>query len=132
MKDINTGIKGSAELITNTSVLAVNVGSGSLEVFATPMMVMLMEKASCKCLEEYLENDETTVGTELAVQHISATPCGMKVTAEAEVTEINGREIIFKVTASDEAGVIGCGTHKRFLVYGEKFMSKTLAKKQNS
>lgn len=128
MKEINSGIKGIAELSVSSAELAVNVGSGSLDVFATPAMIMLMEKAACKCLEEFLEGDETTVGTEMNVRHISATPCSMKVTAEAELTEINGREFIFSVRASDEAGLIGDGIHKRFLVYGGKFTEKTNAK----
>lgn len=128
MKELSIGLKATASLTVNSENLAVNVGSGSLEVFATPMMVMLMEKASCQCIKNYLENDETSVGTEIAVQHISATPAGMNVTAEAEITEINGREITFNVTASDESGLIGKGSHKRFIVYGEKFTAKTQAK----
>lgn len=128
MKTIECGIKGTAEIEVSAAELAVNVGSGSLDVFATPAMIMLMEKAACSCLDDYLENDETTVGTALDVRHISATPLGMKVSAEALLTEINGREFTFNVTASDEAGKIGEGTHKRFLVYGEKFMAKTNSK----
>ena len=123
MKDINTGISGFAELTVTDSDLAVNVGSGSLRVFATPVMVMLMEKAACSCLAEYLDGDETTVGTEMNVKHISATPCGMNVRAEAVLTEVNGREF-----TSDEAGPIGEGVHKRFLVYGEKFTAKAQSK----
>lgn len=128
MKDINIGACGKAELTVGDSSLAVNVGSGSLEVFATPMMVMLMEKAACNCIADYLENGETTVGTELCVKHTSATPIGMKVCAEAVVSAVNGRELVFNVTAYDESGSIGSGTHKRFLVYGEKFTAKALAK----
>lgn len=128
MKTIECGIKGTAEIEVSAAELAVNVGSGSLDVFATPAMIMLMEKAACNCLDDYLENDETTVGTALDVRHISATPLGMKVSAEALLTEINGREFTFNVTASDEAGKIGEGIHKRFLVYGEKFMAKTNSK----
>lgn len=128
MKDIITGISGNAELMVSDSELAVNVGSGSLEVFSTPFMVALMEKAACNCLSEYLENDETTVGTEINVKHISATPKSMKVTAEATLTEINGREFIFKVKTYDETGLIGEGTHRRFLVNGTKFTQKTYSK----
>lgn len=128
MKTIECGIKGTAEIEVSAAELAVNVGSGSLDVFATPAMIMLMEKAACSCLDDFLENDETTVGTALDVRHISATPLGMKVSAEALLTEINGREFTFNVTASDEAGKIGEGIHKRFLVYGEKFMAKTNSK----
>lgn len=128
MKTLNTGTKGRTEILINDFLLADSVGSGSLKVFATPAMIMLMEKAACVCLSDFLEDDETTVGTELSVKHISATPCNMKVYAEAEVTEINGREISFNVTAYDETGIIGSGTHKRFIVYSEKFMAKVNSK----
>lgn len=128
MKAIEINTKGTAETIVTSDKLAVNVGSGSLAVFATPSMIALMEKSACNCLADYLDNEETTVGTELNIKHLSATPEGMKVTAEAVLTEINGREFTFEVTASDEAGVIGKGSHKRFLVYSEKFTAKTYEK----
>lgn len=128
MKNPEIGIKGIAELTVSSNKLAVNVGSGSLEVFATPVMAMLMEKAACNCLADYMENDETTVGTELNIQHISATPERIRVYAEAILTAINGREFTFEVTAYDESGLIGKGTHKRFLVFGEKFIAKTKSK----
>ena len=128
MKELKTGITGMSELEVKDENLAVNVGSGSLEVFATPEMVMLMEKAACNCISDYLEDDETTVGTEMNVKHISATPKGMKVCAEAELIEINGRELVFSIKSYDEAGDIGEGSHKRFIVHGEKFLSKTYSK----
>ena len=128
MKELNNGITGTSELTVTDKDLAVNVGSGSLEVLATPVMIMLMEKAACTCVAEFLEGDETTVGTEMNVKHISATPNNMKVCAEAELTEINGRELVFTVKAYDEAGDIGEGIHKRFLVYGDKFTAKANSK----
>ena len=128
MKEISTGIIGKAQINVTEKELAVNVGSGSLEVFATPVMVMLMEKAACICVAEYMENDETTVGTEMNVKHVSASPVGSDITAEAELTEVNGREFTFSVKAYDNAGLIGEGTHKRFLVFGEKFTAKAKAK----
>jgi hypothetical protein rflaF_17397 len=128
MKNPEIGAKGIAELNVSSGELAVNVGSGSLEVLATPVMAMLMEKAACNCLCGFIENDETTVGTELNIQHISATPEGMKVYAEAVLTGINGREFTFEAAAYDEAGIIGKGTHKRFLVYGKKFTEKAKSK----
>lgn len=131
MKNPEIGIKGIAELTVSSNKLAVNVGSGSLEVFATPVMTMLMEKAACNCLAGYMENDETTVGTELNIQHVSATPEGMRVYSEAVLTAINGREFTFEVTAYDESGLIGKGTHKRFLVFGEKFTVKAKSKLNN-
>lgn len=128
MKNIIIGTYGIADMMTDDSSLAVNVGSGSLQVFATPVMTMLMEKAAYKCLENYLEDNETTVGTELNVKHISATPKGMMVSAKAVIKSVNGREFVFEVTAEDECGVIGMGTHKRFLVFADKFMNKTNSK----
>ena len=128
MKNIEPGISAFAEITVTENELALKVGSGSLEVFATPAMTALMEKAACLCVAPYLEGEETTVGTELNIKHTSATPCGMKVCAEAVLTEVNGRELVFSVKASDEASAIGEGTHRRFLVYGEKFTSKTKSK----
>ena len=128
MKDLITNISGIAELNVSEKEFAVNVGSGSLKVFATPCMIALIEKSACNCIMPYLENDETTVGTEINVKHISATPLGMKVTAESVLTEINGREFVFSVKAYDESGLIGEGTHKRFLVNGNKFTDKTYSK----
>ena len=128
MKEIQIGTIGTAELTVTEKELAVNIGSGSLSVFATPVMVMLMEKASCSCTAEYMENDETTVGTELNVKHVSASPVGAEIRAEAELTELNGRELVFSVKAYDNAGLIGEGTHKRFLVYSRKFTDKTNSK----
>lgn len=128
MKNIQTGISGTAETTVSDSNLAVNVGSGSLKVFATPCMVALMEKSACICLSEYMEDNETTVGTEMNVKHVSATPMGMNVTAESVLTEINGREFTFSVKAYDETGLIGEGIHKRFLVKSEKFIQKTYSK----
>ncbi len=129
MKEIKTGISAEMSVTAEEKYLASSMGSGSLDVFATPAMIALMENAAALCAEPYLEGDETTVGTELNVKHVSATPNGMKVSAEAVLTEVNGRELVFSVKAFDEAGLIGEGTHKRFVVYGKRFMEKTNAKK---
>lgn len=128
MKEIKIGMNAKAQTRVKKENLAVTVGSGSLEVFATPMMTALMEKAAAAAVADCMENDETTVGTMLEISHVSATPEGMNVTACAEVTSVNGREITFSVKAEDESGLIGEGTHKRFVVYGEKFMSKAKSK----
>ena len=124
MKEITNGAKAAAQMPVTEEKTAKQVGSGSLLVFATPMMAALMEQAACEALAPFLESGETTVGTELNIQHTAATPVGLNVTAEAEVTAVNGREIAFKVTARDDAGEIGSGTHKRFLVFAEKFQNK--------
>ena len=107
---------------------ALSVGSGSLRVYATPAMLALIEKAACKALEGLLAEGETTVGTLLNVKHLAATPVGMQVSATAELIERDGRKFVFSVTASDECGVIGEGTHERFLVFSDKFTDKTYSK----
>lgn len=103
-------------------------GSGELEVLATPRMIALMEECAYKCISADLENGATTVGTFMSVKHVSATPVGMNVTVEAEISEIDGRRVCFSVKAYDEAGLIGEGTHERFIVYSEKFLARTYSK----
>ncbi len=128
MKEMKTGITGNAEILITEKELACTVESGSLPVAATPVMVAMMEKAACNCINEYMENDETTVGTELNVKHVAASPLGAVIKAEAELLEINSREFTFNVRAYDNSGLIGEGIHKRFLVFGEKFTAKANAK----
>ncbi len=115
------------EIVTDINT-AIAVGSGSLAVYATPAMVALMEKAACKALEPLLNEGETTVGTNININHISATPVGMKVSATAELISQEGRKFCFKVTANDENGLIGEGTHERFCVLSQKFTDKTYSK----
>lgn len=126
---LNVGIKGIAETVVSEKNSARTIGSGTLDVFATPAMVALMEEAAWKCVAEQLDPGMGTVGTLMNVKHVSATPLGMKVTAECELTEVDGRRLVFNVQASDEAGVIGTGTHERFIIAEEKFMAKTQGKK---
>ena len=102
--------------------------SGTLDVFATPAMIALMEETAYKTVADALDDGMGTVGTYLAVKHLAATPLGMTVTCKAELTEIDNRRLVFKVTAYDEAGLIGEGDHERFIVQNEKFMAKTNAK----
>lgn len=125
MKEITIGAAGTVQTAVTADQLACAVGSGSLRVFATPMMAALMEEAACNAVAPFLEEGETTVGTMLHIAHSAATPQGMTVTANAEVTAVNGREITLLVAAKDEAGEIGSGEHKRFLVFAEKFQAKT-------
>lgn len=129
MKEVIIGSKYTSEGVVEEKSLAVNVGSGDLRVFATPMMTALMENASAKCLSEFLDQGETSVGTALNIVHTSATPLGMKVKAEAVITSVDGRRVDFEVTAYDEVGEIGKGAHTRFVVFSEKFQQKTDAKK---
>lgn len=126
--DITVGLKGEAFSSVEREDTAAEVGSGSLLVYATPCMVALMEGAACEAISEAIPEGKTSVGIELAISHVSATPVGMDVRAEAEVTTVEGSIISFTVTAYDEAGVIGKGTHKRALISTERFLEKTYAK----
>lgn len=126
--DIQIGMKGQAFTEVEREDTAREVGSGSLLVYATPCMVALMEGAACDAIEKALAEDTTTVGTELSIYHTSATPVGMEVRAEAEVTAVEGKVITFQVTAYDEAGKIGEGTHKRVIVTRGRFLDKAYAK----
>ena len=126
---IEVGAKGRAETIVTEQNTAAAVGSGLVPVFATPYMVALMENAAVNALTPYMEEGQGSVGTHLDVSHDSATPIGMKVWAEAEVTAVDGKALTFSVTAYDEAGVIGKGTHKRAVINVEKFLAKVGQKK---
>jgi len=126
---IEVGLKGHAETIVTESNTAAAVGSGLVPVFATPSMIALMEQAAASSLLPYLDENQGSVGIHIDVSHESATPIGMKVWAESEVTEINGKLISFTVSAYDEVGLIGRGTHKRALIYVDRFMAKTQQKK---
>jgi RimJ/RimL family protein N-acetyltransferase/predicted thioesterase len=108
---------------------AKTVGSGSLDVFATPMMITLMEKAACECLADTLTDGQTSVGAQIEIEHTSASPLGAKITATATIDFVSGRKIEFTVTANDSAGEIGKGKHTRFIVDEERFMAKARAKK---
>jgi len=126
--EITVGMKGTVETTAEREDTALEVGSGSLLVYATPCMVALMEGAACEAINAALPEDKTTVGIELAIKHIAATPVGMDVRAEAEVTAVEGSIITFQVTAFDESGKIGEGTHKRAVITAQKFLDKTYAK----
>lgn len=126
---IETGIKGRQETIVTEENSAKAVGSGTLLVFATPAMIALIEETAWKSVASFLEEGEGTVGTKLDVAHISATPVGMKVWCETELTEVDRRRLVFTVAVYDEKGKIGEGTHERFVISNEKFMEKANAKK---
>ena len=126
--EITVGMKGKASTSVEREDTAYEVGSGSLLVYATPCMVALMEGAACEAIAEAIPEGKTSVGIELNISHVSATPVGMEVYAEAEVTAVEKNILTFKVAAYDEAGLIGEGTHKRALVTTQKFLEKTYEK----
>lgn len=127
---LQTGIQGKASVIVSDKNTAAAMKSGLLNVYATPMMVALMEDASMQSVQPYLKEGQTTVGTLVNVKHISATPEGMTVTAQSELIEVDGRRLVFKVSAHDGASLVGEGTHERFIIDAERFMEKTRAKAQ--
>lgn len=126
--EIIIGMKGEASTLVEKEDTAQYVGSGSLLVYATPCLAALMEDAACAAIEEALPQGQTSVGTALNLEHLSATPVGLDVRASAEVTAVEGRKITFDITAFDEAGEIGRATHTRVLVNSEKFLEKTYQK----
>ena len=125
---ITVGMKGQVSSIVEREDTAYEVGSGSLLVYATPCMVALMEGAACEAIKEALPEGKTSVGIELAISHVSATPVGLEVRAEAQITAVEDSVITFKITAYDEAGVIGEGAHKRAVVTTQRFLDKTYEK----
>ena len=126
--EITVGMKGEVSTLVEREDTAKEVGSGDLLVYATPCMVALMEGAACEAIAEALSDTQTTVGTALNIEHLSATPVGLDVRAVAEVTAVEGKVITFSVAAFDEAGEIGKGTHKRVLVNSQKFLEKAYSK----
>ncbi len=126
--EITVGMTGEVATEVEREDTAYEVGSGSLLVYATPCMVALMEGAACEAIAEAIPEGKTSVGTELNISHIAATPVGLQVRATAEVTGVEGSMVTFKVEAFDETGKIGEGTHKRAVVTTQRFLDKTYAK----
>jgi len=118
----------ASEVVLHTNTAAA-IASGTLDVYATPAMIGLMEQAACKAIAACLEDGITTVGVSISISHDSATPVGKTVTAKAVLTGVDDRKLTFKVIASDDCGVIGQGIHERFLIKSEKFLAKLKAKK---
>lgn len=122
------GIKGRAETVVSETNTAKSMNSGSLEVFSTPYMIALMEHAAAISVENELEEGMSTVGTHLDISHDAASPLGMRVWAESELVEVDGRRLVFDVKAFDECGMIGHGRHERFIIKADKFLAKVMAK----
>ena len=122
------GIKGQAEVLVTEDITARNVGSGTVAVLATPMMIALMEKTCLQSVRPFLEEGQDTVGTRVDVTHSATTPVGMTVRCESELVEIDRRRLVFRVTARDDAGVVGEGMHERFIIDIAKFQAKALTR----
>ena len=126
---ISVGAVGTASAVVTPENTAAAVGSGALPVFATPYMIALMENAACNAIADGLEEGQSSVGTKLDVSHDAATPVGTARHGQAELVEVDRRRLVFRVTAEDDAGPIGQGTHERFLIMADKFLAKAEAKK---
>lgn len=124
---LEKGLNHTSETVVTVAVSAQAMGSGDMEVFATPAMVALMENAAMNAVAGSLSAGQTTVGTAMSVSHIKATAVGDSVSATAVLMAIDGRELTFEVSACDSGGKIGEGIHKRFIVDRERFLSKAAA-----
>ena len=125
---VEKGIKGRLEETVTPEMSAARVGSGLVDVFATPMMIALVEKTCNESVLPYLDEGQGTVGTLVNVVHTAATPIGMRVWCESELVEVDRRRLVFSVKAFDECGPIGEGTHERFIIDTAKFAAKALGK----
>ena len=125
---LEKGIKGRLDSVVTYEMTADYIGSGMVKVFATPMMIALMEKTCRLSVAPHLEEGQGTVGIHVNVSHVSATPQGMNVWAESELTEIDRKRLVFKVSAYDERGLIGEGLDERFIIDNRKFQERTDSK----
>ena len=125
---LNTGIKNTLTIKVTNDKTAKVLGSGTLDVFATPAMVALMEQTAAQSVQPLLENGITSVGTKINVEHLSADPVGIEVTCESTLVEIDNRRLVFDIVVSDKHSVVGKAYHERFLIKSESFMTKTNAK----
>ncbi|WP_425802182.1 thioesterase family protein [Desulfitobacterium sp. Sab5] len=127
--ELRIGLKGKAETIVTEKNTAKSLGSGLVDVFATPALIGLMEGAAVNAL--VLNPEDSSVGTALDIKHLAATPVGMRVWAEAELVEIDRRRLIFEVNAYDEVEKIGTGRHERFIIKKDQFLKKAELKAKN-
>lgn len=121
---LEIGIRGKKEVLASEENSAKTIGSGTLNVFATPAMIALMERTAWESVAGQLEEGSSTVGISMNVEHLSPTPLGMKLYCESELVNIEGRKLSFMLKVHDERGLVGEGTHERFIVQSEKFQKK--------
>lgn len=130
--EIKPGTAYTAETTVDQRNIASALGSGLVDVYATPMMIALMELAASECIKPFLVAGQVSVGGHVNVSHIAATPPGMKVTATATVSAADLRRVDFDVVMRDEAGEIGSGTHTRFIVDKARFTAKANEKRPSA
>lgn len=125
---IEIGIKGHIEEMVTPEMTAAQIHSGLVQVFATPMLVALMEQTCNESITPFLEKGQGTVGTHINISHSAATPVGMRVWCDSELVEVDRRRLVFTLKAYDECGLIGEGQHERFIIDSAKFQTKVDAK----
>ena len=125
---LEAGIKNTITIKVTEDKTAKVMGSGTLDVFATPAMVALMEQTAAQSVQPHLEEGVTSVGTKINVEHLSADPIGIEVVCESTLTQVDNRRLCFDITVSDKHGIVGKAYHERFLIKSESFMAKTNAK----
>lgn len=125
---IQKGIKGHIEQTVTDELCADRIGSGLVKVFATPMMIALIERTCNESVTPLLDPGQGTVGTRIDVSHCAATPVGMRVWCDSELVEVDRRRLVFSVRAYDQCGLIGEGTHERFIIDSDRFQQKADAK----
>lgn len=125
---LKEGITGKCSVLVDKSNSAKTIGSGTLDVFATPAMIALMEKTAWQSIAPYLDAGQGSVGTRIEITHDAPTPLGMMVTCESKLLKVDGRRLVFDVTAFDDTGMIGKGKHERFIIVDETFQAKANAK----
>ena len=128
MKEIKLHTKLTKKITVEESMLASHVGSGIVNVYATPMMIALMENTAASCLDQFLDEGETSVGVMMNTTHDAATPAGMEVEAEVEITAVDRKKVSFHIIARDAKDTIGTAQHDRFFVKKESFEARALSK----
>jgi fluoroacetyl-CoA thioesterase len=127
-ESLQPGLTGTASVTVTGDLTAAALGSGNVDVYSTPALIALLEAAAINALEGHLADGQTSVGTALNVKHLAATPVGMSVQATATLKEIDGRRLVFDVSASDDVEPIGQGTHERFVVDQARFEERVRKK----
>lgn len=125
---LEVGITNTETTMVTEQNTAAALGSGTVSVFGTPAMINLIELTCAQSVQDKLEPGQTTVGTSLNISHDAPTPIDMQISCTSTLTDIDGRALTFEVEVTDEAGVIGRGTHGRFIVDEERFTAKANAK----
>jgi fluoroacetyl-CoA thioesterase len=126
--ELKPGLRGTSTVVVAEENTAAHFGAGGVHVFGTPMMIGLMENAAFSAIQPLLPEGQSSVGTRVNVTHLAATPIGMTVTATAELIEVDGRRLVFRVEARDEKELIGEGQHERFIITLDRFLSRIAEK----